>query len=159
MAVTTTKEADTEAPSADAALRLWMAISRLRARLRAETGSRPMRFSILQLAILQRLLDNGPLTAAALADDQHVTHQAIAQNVAALEEASMVARARDDSDRRKVLISATAAGRELLETSRAARKAWLFRAIEDVVGVDEQEDLLKAIGLLERLASADIGPR
>lgn len=136
------------------ALRLWMAISHLRARLRAEAGSRPAGYSISQLAILQRLLD-GPLTAADLAEEQHVSQQAIAQNIAALEEASLVARARDERDRRKVLIAATDAGRELLEVSRASRKAWLFQAIEEVVSADEREDLVKTIDLLERLAAAE----
>jgi DNA-binding MarR family transcriptional regulator len=136
------------------ALRLWMAISHLRARLRVEAGSGPTGYSISQLAILQRLLD-GPLTAADLAEEQHVSQQAIAQNIAALEAASLVARARDERDRRKVLIAATDAGRELLEVSRASRKAWLFRAIEEVVGADEREDLVKTIDLLERLAAAE----
>jgi DNA-binding MarR family transcriptional regulator len=138
----------------DVALRLWMAISHLRARLRVEAGSRPAGYSISQLAILQRLLD-GPLTAAELAEEQHVSQQAVAQNIAALEAASLVARARDERDRRKVLIAATEAGRELLEVSRASRKAWLFQAIEEVVGADERADLVKTIDLLERLAAAE----
>jgi DNA-binding MarR family transcriptional regulator len=149
-----TKQTAIEVEQPDVALRLWMAISHLRARLRLEAGARPAGYSILQLAILQRLLD-GPLTAAGLAEDQHVTQQAIAQSVAALEEAALVARTRDPGDRRKVLISATEAGRELLEVSRASRKAWLFRAIEEVVSPDERADLAKAIDLLERLAAAE----
>ena len=149
-----TKQAATEVQETDEALRLWMAISHLRARLRAEAGSRPTGYSISQLAILQRLLD-GPLTAADLAEEQHVSQQAIAQNVAALEAASLVQRSRDGRDRRKVLIAATDAGRELLEVSRASRKAWLFQAIEEVVGADEREDLVKTIDLLERLAAAE----
>ena len=149
-----TKQAETEVQETDEALRLWMAISHLRARLRAEAGSRPTGYSISQLAILQRLLD-GPLTAADLAEEQHVSQQAIAQNVAALEAASLVKRSRDGRDRRKVLIAATDAGRELLEVSRASRKAWLFQAIEEVVGADERADLVKTIDLLERLAAAE----
>ena len=149
-----TKQAATEVQETDEALRLWMAISHLRARLRAEAGSRPTGYSISQLAILQRLLD-GPLTAADLAEEQHVSQQAIAQNVAALEAASLVKRSRDGRDRRKVLIAATDAGRELLEVSRASRKAWLFQAIEEVVGADERADLVKTIDLLERLAAAE----
>jgi DNA-binding MarR family transcriptional regulator len=149
-----TRQAAVEVQEPDVALRLWMAISHLRARLRVEAGSGPIGYSISQLAILQRLLD-APLTAADLAEDQHVSQQAIAQNVAALEAASLVQRARDGRDRRKVLIAATDAGRELLEVSRASRKAWLFRAIEEVVGADEREDLVKTIDLLERLAAAE----
>jgi DNA-binding MarR family transcriptional regulator len=149
-----TKQAATEIQEPDVALRLWMAISHLRARLRAEAGSRPTGYSISQLAILQRLLD-GPLTAAGLAEEQHVSQQAIAQNVAELEAASLVQRSRDGRDRRKVLIAATDAGRELLEVSRASRKAWLFQAIEEVVGAEEREDLVKTIDLLERLAAAE----
>jgi DNA-binding MarR family transcriptional regulator len=148
------REAATEVQESDVVLRLWLAISHLRSRLRAEAGSRSAGYSITQLAILQRLLE-GPLTAAELAENQHVSQQAIAQNVAVLEAASLVERARDGRDRRKVLIAATDAGRELLEASRASRKAWLFRAIEEVVGADEREDLVKTIDLLERLAGAD----
>jgi DNA-binding MarR family transcriptional regulator len=150
----TTRQAATEFGESDVALRLWMAISHLRSRLRAEAGSGPAGYSISQLAILQRLLE-GALTAADLAEEQHVSQQAIAQNVAVLEAASLVERARDGSDRRKVLIAPTKAGRELLEASRASRKAWLFRAIEQVVGADEWDDLVRTIDLLERLAAAE----
>jgi DNA-binding transcriptional ArsR family regulator len=129
----TTRQAATEFGESDVALRLWMAISHLRSRLRAEAGSGPAGYSISQLAILQRLLE-GALTAADLAEEQHVSQQAIAQNVAVLEAASLVERARDGSDRRKV---------------------WLFRAIEQVVGADEWDDLVRTIDLLERLAAAE----
>lgn len=113
-------------------------------------------FTISQLAILQRILNEGPVTAASLALAEHVSQQAIAQSVATLKEAGLVKGERDATDGRKVLMSATPAGQDLFESLMASRRAWLVRAIDKVIGPDERQDLDAAIELLERLAGADL---
>jgi DNA-binding MarR family transcriptional regulator len=144
--------------TAEAAVRLSVAIKRLRARLREEAGVSRSGFTISQLAILHRVIVEGPVTAATMAAAEHVSQQAIAQSVATLKEAGLVQGARDAADARKVLISATAAGVEMYETLSTSRKEWLARAIDTVVGPGERRDLDVAIELLERLAGADLGP-
>ena len=112
--------------------------------------------TISQLAILHRILDAGPTTAASLAAAEHVSQQAIAQSVATLKEAGLVQGDRDIQDGRKILISATDTGRKLFDSLLSSRKAWLVRAIDTIVGPDERRDLDATIDLLERLAGADL---
>ena len=98
------------------AVRLAMAVSRLRSRIRIEAGVRSTGIPISQLAVLARIIDEGPTTAAALAAGEHVTQQAIAQSLATLKERGLVEKQADPSDGRKSLVSATAAGRKLRES-------------------------------------------
>lgn len=115
-------------------------------------------FTISQLAILRRIVGEGPTTAVSLAAVEHVSQQAIAQSVAALKAAELVRTERDATDGRKILISATNRGRDLLESLVASRKAWLVRAIDATIGPDDRAALESTIELLERLAGADPGP-
>ena len=102
------------------------------------------------------MIEDGPTTAAALAGAEHVSQQAIAQNLAPLKAAGYVDATPDPHDGRKSLISATPAGRRLRESLHQSREAWLARAIEATVCEQERPALGKAIELLERLADADI---
>jgi DNA-binding MarR family transcriptional regulator len=143
--------------SADA-LRLAMAVSRLRSRIRVEAGVRSTGLPISQVAVLNRVIDEGATTAAALAAVEHVSHQAITQSLTALKDRGLVQKAPDPSDRRKSLVSATASGRRLSNSLRASRQAWLVRAIDASVEPQERAALAKAIELLERLADVDLRP-
>jgi DNA-binding MarR family transcriptional regulator len=138
------------------AIRLVLAVKRLRARLRETWPSPVQSLPTSQLAILKRLRDDGPTTAATLAVAEHVTQQAIAQQVAALRHAGLVKTARDPSDARKALISITKRGLTLFDAVAASRNAWLKRAIALQVPAKEHAALAKAVELLERLASADV---
>lgn len=144
--------------AAELAVRLSVAITRFRSRLREEAGMTSSGFTISQLAILQRILKEGPTTAACLAVAEHVSQQAIAQSVATLKEAGLVQGERDVTDGRKVLMSATPAGRDMFESLMASRKAWLVRAIDTMIGPQERPNLDITIELLERLAGADLSP-
>src|SRR5260370_9263512 len=111
------------------AVRLAMAVSRLRSRIRIESGLRSTGIPISQLAVLGRIIDEGPTTAAALAASEHVTQQAIAQSLATLKERGLVEKQADPSDGRKSLVSATTAGRKLREVTSASPDAWRTPAI------------------------------
>ena len=141
------------------AVRLAMAVSRLRSRIRIEAGLRSTGIPISQLAVLERIIGEGPTTAAALAAGEHVTQQAIAQSLATLKERGLVAKRADPSDGRKSLVTATAAGRELMETLAASREEWLSRAIDAAVKPEERGLLREATELLERLADVKVHRR
>jgi DNA-binding MarR family transcriptional regulator len=142
--------------TAQLAVRLSVAVTRLRSRLREEAGMTSSGFTVSQLAILQRILDEGPMTAAALAAAEHVSQQSISQGVATLKEAGLVAGQRDVTDGRKVVISLTPAGRDMFESLLASRKAWLVQAIDVIVTPEHRADLETSIALLEALAGADL---
>jgi DNA-binding MarR family transcriptional regulator len=138
------------------AVRLATAVSRLRSRIRIESGLRSTGIPISQVAVLARIIDEGPTTAAALAASEHVTQQAIAQSLATLKERSLVEKQADPSDGRKSLVSATAAGRKLMETIAASRDEWLTQAIDAAVKPEERAALREAIELLERIADVEL---
>lgn len=144
-------------PRDSTAIRLAMAIKRLRGRLReAAVGPAGLPLSLSQLAILRRLRDEGPTTAAALAAAERVSQQAIAQNLATLKDAGLVEATPDLADARKRLISVTEAGNRLFEAAVAARNAWLEAAIAAAIAPSERPLLKEAIELLERLASVEL---
>jgi DNA-binding MarR family transcriptional regulator len=149
---------ETRSPQNEAseAVRLAMAVSRLRSRLRIESGLRSTGIPISQLAVLGRIIDEGPTTAAALAAGEHVTQQAIAQSLATLKQRGLVEKQADPSDGRKSLVSATAAGRKLRETIAASREEWITRAIDAAVKPEERPLLKEAIGLIERIGDVKL---
>jgi DNA-binding MarR family transcriptional regulator len=143
--------------AAELAVRLSMAMARLRSRGREEAGQTSSGLTLSQLTILQRVVEGGPATSASMAAAEHVSHQSIAQSVASLKEAGLVRGQRDATDGRKVLIAATDAGREMFESLMASRKAWLARAIEATVDPIERSRVEETIELLERLAEVKLG--
>src|SRR4029453_4107838 len=77
------------APADPPALRLAMAIARVRARLREIDRSGSMGLTPSQLSALNRLRREGPATAASLATAEHVSQQAIAQVLTTLRRAGL----------------------------------------------------------------------
>jgi DNA-binding MarR family transcriptional regulator len=140
------------------AVRLAMAVFRLRSRIRIEAGLRSTGIPISQLAVLGRIIDEGPTTAAALAAGEHVTQQAIAQSLATLKQRGLVDKQPDPGDGRKSLVTATAAGRELRESLTVSREEWLARAIDAAVKPGERALLREAIELIERIADVELHP-
>ncbi|WP_329157731.1 MarR family transcriptional regulator [Streptomyces sp. NBC_01717] len=138
------------------AQRLNDAMKRLRARLRAESGQHATGLTATQLGVLASVVREGPVTAARLATLEHVSAQSIAQSLAVLKAAGMVHSEPDPQDGRKKLMSANVSATELVDNLLAGRASFLARAIDQVVAPDEQQDVEKAIELLERLAAADL---
>jgi len=139
-----------------AAVRLALALKRLRARLREQSAGSTAGLSLAQLAILQGLRLGGPATAASLAAVEHVSQQAIAQSLAPLRTAGLILSRPDPGDGRKTLISISDAGLAVRESVIALRTSWLERAIDATVDADARVALDEAIYLLERLADADV---
>jgi DNA-binding MarR family transcriptional regulator len=142
--------------TAAVAQRLSVAIARLRSRLREEAGINGTGLSISQMSVLWQLLQEGPVTAAELAAAQHVSPQAIAQNLAVLKAAGLIDTERDPGDGRKTLITASEPSRQLVTSVRASKESYLARAIDALVSPAERADLDRAIALLERLAAAGL---
>jgi DNA-binding MarR family transcriptional regulator len=82
----------------------------------AETGLTAERLSLLSVLVF-----GGPATMSALARAEQVSRPAITRTVGALEEAGLVRREEVPADRRQSLVSATTAGRRLLDAGRRAR--------------------------------------
>ncbi len=140
--------------AASLAVRLALAIKRLRGRFREAAWAGGVALPIAQVAVIKRLRTEGPATVSALAAAEQVTHQAMAQTLGGLQRAGLVRSAAHPQDGRKRIISVTAAGHHVFESAVASRDAWLARAIETVVSPGERAALEKSVALLERLADA-----
>ena len=128
------------------------AMTRLRARLRAESGPGEMRATWSQLTTLARVIEEGPTTVSALAEVEHVRRQSMAETVAALKADDLIEFQHDPRDRRKTLISATRKGRTLMQTIPKAREAWLNDAIQTHLKPDDVQTLLDAATIMNRIA-------
>src|ERR1700757_1405758 len=96
--------------SRDVARRLPHAMVRLRARLRAESTPRDMRWTWSQISTLNRIAEEGPKKVSSLGDGEHVRPQSMAETVAALRQEGLIIGKPDPADGRKTLMSITAAG-------------------------------------------------
>ncbi|MEV7075087.1 MarR family transcriptional regulator [Streptomyces sp. NPDC093990] len=87
-----------------------------------------------------------------LTDRLQMTSSNIAAALRELEAAGLVFCERDEQDRRKVRVVLTPRGQDVVAQSRRERDSWLGRAVETVLDPEEQDLLLRAGNLLERVA-------
>jgi len=130
---------------------LRLAIGRLSRRLRklyvdAESGP-----SFLELAVLQRLERSGTSTPGDLAGEENVTSAAVAASLRSLSRRGLVARAHDPADRRRVLLTLTAAGRRTLQRRNDACVERI-REVLSSFSPAERAAMGRVVPLLERLA-------
>ena len=130
------------------------AIHALRAARTADTvtGLTPERLSLLSVLVF-----GGPATMSALARAEHVTRPAITRTVGALEAAGLVRREEVAADRRQSLVSATAAGKRLLEAGRRARIERLAAFLGDV-RPEELTELDRALAVVRKALRTSTQP-
>jgi DNA-binding MarR family transcriptional regulator len=129
---------------------LRVAVGQLIRRLRAENL-----FPLTQTWVLGRLDREGPASVSDLAQALRVRPQSMAQTVGDLEGEGMVERNPDPDDRRRALVSLTAAGQARIAADRAAREGWLVKALEELPEAD-RETIERSVEILSRLADADV---
>jgi DNA-binding MarR family transcriptional regulator len=108
--------------------------------------------SVPETSALARLDRYGPASSSELARAEQISPQSMGATLGALEARGLVARDPDASDGRRVVLSVTEAGRQLLRDKRDARTEQLARALAAGFTREEQEQLMAAAPLLERLA-------
>ena len=133
--------------SSELASRLRLDISRMARRLRQEAGAE---LSPSQTAALATVERHGPLTPSELAERERVQRPTVTRVLARLEEAGLIERAADPDDRRCSLVSISGEGRELLDTIRTRKDAFLVRRLESLDAAD-REALDRAAEILERM--------
>ena len=105
-----------------------------------------------ETSALSRLDRGGPATSSDLARLEKISPQSMGVTVAALLERGLVARERDPEDGRRIMLSVTAAGRDLLLARRGARTEQIARALADGFTQAELAQLRSVTALLDRLA-------
>jgi DNA-binding MarR family transcriptional regulator len=103
---------------------------------------------------LARLDRTGPATPGALAKVEQISPQSMGATLAALEARGLVERRPDPADGRRVVLSVTDAGLELLRNKRGARTEQLAHALSAGFTPAELRQLAVAAPLLERLAQS-----
>ena len=110
--------------------------------------------TLSESAALARLDRGGPTTAATLARAEQISPQSMGATLASLESRGLIERAADPDDGRRVILSATDAGLQVLRERRNARTDELARALSSGFSPEELEQLVAAGPLLERLAQS-----
>ncbi len=105
-------------------------------------------------AALTRLDRGGPSTASALARLEQISPQSMGATLGALEARGLVERRPDPQDGRRVLLSVTDSGRQVLQGKRNARTEQLAKALSAGFTPAELRQLEAAAPLLERLAQS-----
>ena len=99
------------------------------------------------------LLDRGgPATSSELAKQDRISPQSMGATLAALEQRGLVARDRDPGDGRRIVLSVTDAGRQVVNDRRGARTELIASALHGGFTDSELARLLAVVPLLERLA-------
>lgn len=133
-----------------AELRLVLGVIRRQLRWFEEPADELPLPQIAALAQLERL---GPTTSADLARAEQISPQSMGATLKALDDCGLLVRSPDPTDGRRLLISASAAGRKAYRNRNQMKFRQLARALEDELSTAELQRLSNAIPLLNRIAA------
>jgi DNA-binding MarR family transcriptional regulator len=136
----------------DIAAALRISIGLLLRRLRQAPAEGEL--TLPESSALARLDRGGPATASALARLEQISPQSMGATLGALELRGLVERRSDPGDGRRVVLSVTEAGLEVLRNRRNARTEVLAEALSTRFTRTELRQLMAAAPLLERLAQS-----
>jgi DNA-binding MarR family transcriptional regulator len=125
-------------------------VSLLARRLRQ--ASTPGELTLPERSALSRLDRGGPTTSAELARAEQITPQAMATTLGGLEQRGLIERRNDPHDGRRIIMSVSDTGREVLRRKRAAHARQLAAALGSGFSTAELAVLTSAVPLIERLA-------
>lgn len=129
---------------------LRLAVSALHKGLRKKSGGYKT-YSMTEMETIGHLYRNEQLMPTELAMLTRITTQSMSQILARMEEWEIIKRTPVKDDKRKVYISLTSAGKELVNHTMYERDEWLKGVIEQTLSIDEQEILEKALPVLNKL--------
>jgi DNA-binding MarR family transcriptional regulator len=141
-------EPDDERAASDLRVTLARIVRRLR------QAHEPGELTLSEVSVLSRLDRDGPATPGALAGGERVRPQAMGTTLAALEQRGLVTRMPDPDDGRRVSMSVTEAGRQVLLDRRSASIRRMTRALAEGFTPEERRRLIEIIPLLDRLADS-----
>ena len=133
-----------------------ISISRLARRLRVErlglAGTETV-LSDIQLAALAALERHESMTPGELAEHEKVQPPSMTRVIAVLEERGLVRRAPHATDRRQVVLTVTADGKDLVQRVRRRREAWLAQRLRELTP-EEHQVLRAAAPILEKISQS-----
>lgn len=135
---------------AEVAEALRLAVGRIARRMRQAHAVGDLTLS--ERSVLARLDRDGAESPGTLAELERVRPQAMATTLASLEERGLVSRRPDAADRRRAVLTATDAGRQVLADRRSESVQNLAAVLEGDFTPAERRKLLELLPLLVRLA-------
>jgi DNA-binding MarR family transcriptional regulator len=135
-----------------AASRLRALIGRFSRRLRQISMGGEMTLS--QASVLGLLEREGSATPGVLAARERISPQSMGALLISLEALGLLSRTPDPNDGRCLVISLTEVGLQAVRGSRLHKEEQLARALADHFTAEEQQALIAALPLLERLAES-----
>jgi len=108
--------------------------------------------TLAETSALSRLDRGGPATSSDLAKLDRISPQSMGATIAALERRGLVVRQRDPADGRRIVLSVSETGRQVVNDRRSARTERIAAALRAGFTAAELDQLLAAAPLLERLA-------
>jgi DNA-binding MarR family transcriptional regulator len=149
--VTTKAKRAAERDVSSLAAHLRLVITRTARRLRQQAGSDLGPSQTAALATVER---HGPLTPSELARIERIQRPTATRIVARLEDAGLVERVADPTDRRSFTVGINADGRALMNKLRTRKNAYLARRLR---GLDEADlaTLDRAAEILEDLLEGE----
>jgi DNA-binding MarR family transcriptional regulator len=125
-------------------------VGRLSRRLRQTSIVGEM--TLPQASVLSLLEREGPATPGVLATKERISPQSMGAILIALEALGLVSRTPDPTDGRRLVISLTEAGLQVIHGARRQKEERLAQALANNFTNEEQQVLMAALPLLERLA-------
>jgi DNA-binding MarR family transcriptional regulator len=133
-----------------AASDLRAVLGRLSRRLRQTGIGGEMTLS--QASVLSLIEREGPATPGALAARERISPQSMGAILISLEALGLISRTPDPTDGRRLVISLTDAGSQVIHGARRQKEERLAQVLADHFTAEEQQALIAALPLLERLA-------
>ncbi|HVV02735.1 MAG TPA: MarR family transcriptional regulator [Puia sp.] len=125
-------------------------IHRLVKVLRKHTRNEEM-LSLTERSTLGLLYQHGQLLPTELAQIEKVTTQSMSQVISYLVEIAYILKTPAATDKRKVYLSLTPAGRDYIERHRQEKQEWLARTLHEKTSPREKEVLSEALTILSKL--------
>ena len=125
-------------------------VTRLIKKLRRESAT-AQQLSLTERSTLGLLLQNGGLLPSELAAMEKITNQSMSQILNHLLEMGLIIRTNSETDKRKVIITLTDKGKQLILQIHKERDEWLAKAITGTCTAEEQEIIKKVISLLTKV--------
>lgn len=113
------------------------------------------RLSLTERSTMALIFQYGEILPNELASIEKITTQSMSQILNNLLNLGLIKRRISELDKRKVIISLSEEGMNLIHKSRSEKDEWLNRALEATCTAEEQEILKKALAPLARLVEFD----
>lgn len=129
-------------------------IGRLGKKIR-RTSATAERLSLTERSTMALIFQHDEILPNELAAMEKITTQSMSQILSNLLNLGLIKRRISELDKRKVIISLSEEGTDLIHKSRSEKDEWLNRALEATCTTEEQEILKKALVPLAKLVNFD----